>query len=122
MARLREARGLSQRAIAEAMGFSSHTLVRRLEAGDRAPADADEVLRLAAILGLEGRARDELLMSAGYWPRAFLELGRDDATLRSVAEALVHARADGADDGLRRTLEALSAYAVGRRAGGRPSG
>jgi len=119
---LREAGGLSQRAVAEAMGFSSHTLVRRLEAGDRAPAGADEVLRLAAVLGLPERARDELLMSAGYWPRAFLELGRDDATLRAVAEALVQARADGEDDGLRRTLEALATYAIGRRAGGRPAG
>ena len=47
--RLLSARGVSKRALARGLGLS-HTLVVRSAAGDRPPADADEVLRTAALL------------------------------------------------------------------------
>jgi transcriptional regulator with XRE-family HTH domain len=86
--RLRTAHGVSKRALARDLGLSSHTLVVRSEAGERPPADADEVLRYAAALGLDPDETDELLTSAGYWPVAFMSLGPGDATLRKLAGAL----------------------------------
>jgi transcriptional regulator with XRE-family HTH domain len=93
LARLREGRGLSQRALARGLGFS-HTLVVRSEAGTRPPADAGEVLRVAGRLDLDADQTDELLMSAGYWPAAFIALGPHDPTLRRVAGALLQRRDD----------------------------
>jgi transcriptional regulator with XRE-family HTH domain len=85
--RLREARGVSKRALARGLGLS-HPRVVRSAAGERPPADADEVLRTAAALGLDQEETDELLTSAGYWPAVFMALGPRDATLRKLAGAL----------------------------------
>jgi hypothetical protein len=85
--RLMAAHGVSKRALARGLGIS-HTLVVRSAVGERPPADADEVLRTAAALGLGADESDELLVSAGYWPAAFMALGPGDATLRKLAGAL----------------------------------
>jgi transcriptional regulator with XRE-family HTH domain len=113
LARFRNGAGLSQRALARGMGFSL-SLVQRSEAGERPPANAGEVLRIADVLGLETAQTDALLISAGHWPRVFLELGPEDSTLRTVAAALLRAGAEGGDGPtrpwLRRALEAVAAF------------
>ena len=122
LARLRERRGVSQRALARGLGFS-HTLVVRSEAGTRAPADPDEVRRVARLLALDADDTDELLTSAGYWPAVFIALGPNDPTLRRVAGALLQQRDDPERaERLRRAVDGLLDLlpAGGRsRAGGR---
>jgi transcriptional regulator with XRE-family HTH domain len=95
LSRARAGRGVSQRTLAGGLGVS-HTLVVRSEAGVRAPADADEVLRIAGLLGLGPDETDELLTAAGYWPAVFLALGHGDPTLRALADALSRAAGDPA--------------------------
>jgi transcriptional regulator with XRE-family HTH domain len=85
--RLRIGRGVSQRALAGAIGVSQ-PLVARTEAGARRPEGAGEIAAVARALALEEDEYDELLLLAGYWPSAFLRLGPDDPTLRAVASAL----------------------------------
>jgi transcriptional regulator with XRE-family HTH domain len=53
------------------------------------------VLSIAAALGLDGRASDELLTQAGYTPDAVLSLGGWDEALASVAELLADPRLSG---------------------------
>jgi len=109
----RSAAGLSQRALAE-RAHMDHASIVRSESGQRPPAGADEVVGLAAVLGLSPGARDELLISAGFWPAAVTALGPGDETLRAVAEALA-----GPDDPararLRTTLQAVVAAATAPR-------
>lgn len=109
LARLRSMRGVTTRALAAGMGWSSHTFVVRSEAGERAPADAEEVLRVARVLGLGSDETDELLTSAGFWPEVYLAVGPDDPTLRRMADALAAARGGDAERvaRLRRVVDAL---------------
>jgi transcriptional regulator with XRE-family HTH domain len=107
LGRARAAQGVSQRTLARGLGVS-HTLVVRSEAGARPPADVDEVLRVAELLGLGPEERDELLVAAGYWPAVFLALGHADPTLRALADALSRTGRDPARlERLRRAVGAV---------------
>jgi transcriptional regulator with XRE-family HTH domain len=55
------------------------------------------VLNIAAALGLDERATDELLARAGYAPDAIVTLGGWDDTLAAVAELLGDPRVSGPD-------------------------
>jgi transcriptional regulator with XRE-family HTH domain len=87
LAACRRAAGMSQREVAE-RAHMDNVSVSRSEAGARAPAGPDEVLMLAEVLALTPAQRDDLLVSAGFWPIAFHNLGPADPTLRALAEAL----------------------------------
>jgi transcriptional regulator with XRE-family HTH domain len=105
--RLRADRGVSQRALAGAIGVSQ-PLVARTETDARRPEGAEEIAAVARALSLGADEYDELLLLAGYWPSAFLALGPDDPTLRAVARAL----ADGglppaAREEIRRAIDGL---------------
>lgn len=85
--KLRLERGLAQRALAREIGLNP-TLVNRSEAGDRAPASADEIAAIGRALRLTDAELDQLLGSAGYWPAAYVTVGPGDPTLYAVATAL----------------------------------
>ncbi|MGH2411829.1 MAG: helix-turn-helix domain-containing protein [Chloroflexota bacterium] len=105
--RFRERAGVSQRALAQAVGIS-HTLLNRSESEARIPPDAGEIRRVAAVLRLTADERDELLATAGFWPSALLELGPGDPTLRSLAVALTKSGLSNATkSGLRQAVEAM---------------
>src|SRR5438132_1501236 len=84
------------------------------EAGERAPAGPDEVVALAAALGLDPERRDDLLVSAGFWPMAFYNLGPADATMRAVADALAGPLTAERQE-LRTAIHALLRLATGPR-------
>src|SRR5262245_22353609 len=111
----RSSAGLSQRALAE-RAHMDHASIVRSESGQRPPAGADEVVGLAAALGLSPRERDELLIAAGLWPAAVAALGPGDETLRAVAEALA-----GPDDPARARLRATLQAVVGAATAPRPA-
>jgi hypothetical protein len=72
------------------------------------------VLALAAALGLDPGRRDDLLVSAGFWPLAFYRLGPADATMRAVAEALAGPLTAERQE-LRTAIHALLRLATGPR-------
>ncbi|HEY3078707.1 MAG TPA: helix-turn-helix transcriptional regulator [Chloroflexota bacterium] len=109
LGRLRSGRGLSGYALARAAGLHPNLLARS-EAGTRRPEGPAEIDALARALDLVAEERDELLTAAGFWPSAFLSLGRDDPTLRAIAAALTEpAVPDGARRQFRAGVEALAA-------------
>jgi len=85
--RLRQDRGIAQRALAREISLNP-TLVNRSESGDRAPSGPDEIAAIARALTLTHAEFDGLLASAGYWPAAFVAVGPGDPTLYAVATAL----------------------------------
>jgi transcriptional regulator with XRE-family HTH domain len=66
MVRHRQARRWSQETLAAVAGLH-HSLVSRLESGARNPT-RDSLAKLCAALDLDGAARDELHIQAGYTP------------------------------------------------------
>jgi transcriptional regulator with XRE-family HTH domain len=120
--RLRQARGMSQRALARAVGLNP-TLINRSEAGDRPPQGPAEVAAIAQALRLTPAEHDLLLARAGYWPAVFLAVGPSDPTLRAVAEALASPTLPAeVRSALRTAIEsAVRAATLGREpAGARP--
>jgi len=87
---LRAARGragLSQSALARAVGIDASYL-NRLERAEREPPRRPVVEALAGALGLGPEEADQLLVVAGYLPRALARLGPLDPTVRLVAGIL----------------------------------
>ena len=66
LARLRTARRLNHRHLADASGLD-HTYISRLERGKREPS-RETVTVLAGALGLGDLDRARLLRAAGFWP------------------------------------------------------
>ena len=66
LARLRTARRLNHRQLADASGLD-HTYISRLERGNREPS-RETVLVLAGALGLGDHDCGALLRAAGFWP------------------------------------------------------
>ncbi|MGH2460219.1 MAG: helix-turn-helix domain-containing protein [Chloroflexota bacterium] len=91
---LRQASGLSQRALARAAAINP-AIANRLESGDRGPSGPDQVRAIARALGLDPNRSDQLLGAAGFWPDVFLRVGPGDPTLLRVARLL--ARPDLSD-------------------------
>jgi transcriptional regulator with XRE-family HTH domain len=83
---LREARGLSQNALARAAELSP-SLVNMLEGGARRPT-AEITRRLARALGLSEDGADELLALAGSLPLAFERISPADPDLLLLARVL----------------------------------
>ncbi len=83
----RKASGLSQRGLARASRINP-AIISRMESADRGPSGPEQVLAIAAALGLDEDRSDSLLASAGFWPRAILRLGPQDETLLIVARLL----------------------------------
>ena len=105
--RLREQAGLSQRGLAQAVGWNP-AVVNRLEHGDRPPSGPRQVIVLADALRLDQTQRDALLVSAGLWPEAFAALGPRDGTLVGVARVLASDAVDEASkQRFRRAVDAL---------------
>jgi transcriptional regulator with XRE-family HTH domain len=116
LARYRETRGMSQRALARAMNLNP-TLINRSEAGDRAPAGPDEIAGAARALQLTADEHDVLLESAGYWPSAFLSLGSSDPTLRVVATTLADpSLTPEIREEFRRAIDSIARLAASKRA------
>lgn len=85
--RERLAAGLSQNELGRRAGINPGT-INRLEAGERAPTGQEQVLALAAALGLPPGRRDALLAAAGLLPEALARLGAADPTIVLVADIL----------------------------------
>lgn len=85
--RERLAAGLSQNELGRRAGINPGT-INRLEAGERAPTGQEQVLALAAALGLPPGRRDALLAAAGFLPEPLARLGAADPTIVLVADIL----------------------------------
>ncbi len=83
---LREARALSQNALARAAELSP-SLVNMLEGGDRQPT-AEVTRRLARALGLDAASTDDLLALAGQLPLAYDLISPADPDLLLFAQVL----------------------------------
>lgn len=83
---LREARALSQNALARAAELSP-SLANMLEGGDRRPT-ADITRRLARALGLDEADTDDLLALAGQLPLAYDRISPADPDLLLIAQVL----------------------------------
>ncbi|MHB1132951.1 MAG: helix-turn-helix domain-containing protein [Chloroflexota bacterium] len=103
----RETAGLSQRALARAANVDA-AVISRMEAGDRGPSGAAQVLALADALNLSQGATDDLLSSAGFWPEIYLKVGPRDETLMTVANLLASTSVGAHDrDRFRRVIALL---------------
>lgn len=83
----REAGGMTQLALARAVGVNSG-YISRLEAGARVAPAADLVHALATALALPPGPTDRLLAAAGYLPPSLAQLDLADPTLRLVLRLL----------------------------------
>lgn len=89
--RLREQRGLSQSALARAVGVSAST-VNMLEAGQRRPG-RETALGLARALDLDPVETDDLLVAGTHLPTVYARLASDDlALVRSITTLLADER------------------------------
>lgn len=83
----REAAGLSQNALGRGIDINPGT-INRLEAGEREPTGRQQVLQLAAGIGLSPQQTDRLVAAAGFPPRAYDAVGLDDPALLRLAAYL----------------------------------
>ncbi|MCL4543613.1 MAG: helix-turn-helix domain-containing protein [Chloroflexi bacterium] len=83
----RERAGLSQNALARAVDINPGT-INRLETGERAPTGREQVLQLAAGIGLGPADTNALVAAAGFAPQAYDTVGLDHPLLLAVAEFL----------------------------------
>ncbi|MCL4546084.1 MAG: helix-turn-helix domain-containing protein [Chloroflexi bacterium] len=81
----RERAGLSQNALARAVDINPGT-INRLETGERAPTGREQVLQLAAGIGLGPVDTNALVTAAGFAPQAYDAVGLDHPLLLAVAE------------------------------------
>jgi transcriptional regulator with XRE-family HTH domain len=113
---------MKQRPLARAVGLNP-TLLNRSEKGTRQPADAAEVLAIAAALDLSADERDRLLAAAGYWPAVLQALGPGDLTLRAVAVVLADpSLSDDAKRAFRTAVESMGAAVAAVDRAGTPGG
>ncbi|MDA8219815.1 MAG: helix-turn-helix transcriptional regulator [Dehalococcoidales bacterium] len=105
---LREASGLSQRALARAAQINP-AIISRMEGGERGPSGPAQVFAIARALSLGQQDTDALLASAGFWPGVYLQVGPDDPTLLAVARTLATEFRDEAAKARFRQLVALLA-------------
>jgi transcriptional regulator with XRE-family HTH domain len=80
--------GRSQRVVALAAGLDPGRYSRLLS-GDRPPATREQVLTLAAALGLDRRATDRLVAAAGFLPPGLEQAGVDDPAVAALLDALL---------------------------------
>ena len=105
----REASGLSQRALARAAQINP-AIISRMESGDRGPSGPAQVRAIAEALALDEQGGDDLLTSAGFWPRVYLDLGPQDPSLLAVARTVAASAANPAyQQRFRRVLDLLCA-------------
>jgi transcriptional regulator with XRE-family HTH domain len=78
---------LSQLALSKICGIHA-SIINRFERGDRTPADAETIDRLAAGLAVSAAERDRLRAAGGFFPVAIERLGAADADLLLVADIL----------------------------------
>ncbi len=83
----REQVRMSQRSLARTSHINP-AIISRLESGDRLPSGPAQVLAITQALALDEPRANRLLASAGYWPKAILELGPQDETLLAIAGVL----------------------------------
>jgi transcriptional regulator with XRE-family HTH domain len=84
--RRREARGLTQKALAQRIDLSP-AMVGLIESGERRAARG-QILRAAAALDLPAAERDELLAAAGHLPAAYDRVPPTDPDVRLLVELL----------------------------------
>lgn len=84
---LREAAGLSQNALGRGIDINPGT-INRLETGEREPTGRQQVLQLAAGIGLTQAQTDTLVTAAGFAPVAYDAAGLDNPTLLRIAAFL----------------------------------
>ena len=92
----RERRGLSQRALAAALGVNSG-IISRLENDPRPPVRYDQTLRISALLGLSEEERDALLVAGGESPPWLRGAPLDDPDLRAFVSLLTDPALSPAD-------------------------
>ncbi len=83
----REAASLSQNALARAVDINPGT-INRLETGERMPTGRDQVLQLAAGIGLTPEQTHALVVAAGFAPQAYDAVGLDHPLLLRIAAVL----------------------------------
>lgn len=109
LAKLRQERGLSQAALAQAVGANRST-VSYAESGERRPS-RESVIQFARALTLTAGQADELLVAAGYAPTLFDRLRPTDPDFQFVAHFLA---GDGVSEArreqFRRLLRDLAAF------------
>ncbi len=104
---LREARGLSQSALAGRAGFD-RSYINRLEAGERGTPAPAATEALAQALDLGDAEADRFYAAAGLLPRSLLALGPADPTLLLLAQRLTDPRLSvAARAALRATVETM---------------
>jgi hypothetical protein len=109
--------GRSQRVVAITADLDPGRYSRLLR-GEREPASREQVILLAAALGLNRRATDHLVAAAGFLPPGLERVGADDPALAALIEALTDPALDeAARDALRRTVVELAAHWQKRRPG-----
>jgi len=82
----RELARVSQSKLAERAGFD-HSYVSRLESGARTPT-REAVIQLADALGLDTKARDDLLAAAGFLPQEVSSLLTSEPELSELLHLL----------------------------------
>ena len=83
----REAAGLSQNALGRGIDINPGT-INRLETGEREPTGRQQVLQLAAGMGLDGERTDQLVAAAGFAPVAYDGVGLANPVLLRIAAFL----------------------------------
>lgn len=105
---LREARGLSQSALA-ARARLDRSYINRLEAGERGVPAPAAIEALARALDLTDTDADRFYVSAGQLPRSLQALGATDPTLLLLAQRLTDPRLSvAARAALRSTVETIA--------------
>ena len=107
--------GRSQRTVARAADLDPGRYSRLLS-GTHAPASREQVIALAAALGLSPRETDHLVAAAGFLPPGLEAVGVHDPAVAALIEALTAPELDEpARDALRRTVIDIAAHWHGRR-------
>ena len=105
---LREATGMTQRALARASAINP-AIISRMESADRGPSGPEQVLAIARALALSPEQTDALLTRAGFWPEVFFYIGPQDETLLRVARVLASRNfPEAARARFRRVIELLA--------------
>jgi transcriptional regulator with XRE-family HTH domain len=84
---VREAAGLSQNALGRRIDINPGT-INLLETGEREPTGREQVLQLAAGIGLDSEQTNGLVAAAGFAPPAYDAIGLANPTLLQVAAYL----------------------------------
>ncbi len=104
----REAAKLSQNALGRATDINPGT-INRMETGEREPTGRDQVLSLAAGIGLDAEHTDRFVAAAGYAPAAYDVAGLANPTLIRMAGYLGETHPEEDRQALLRLLTMASA-------------